>query len=209
MTSWARYFKAGGGSSRPHWRWLMGVLACPKANPSGNACVPRLRLAGGWSDDPRSPMTSTRHATGTGARRRPTVYAGRLFLRWRGWAGCRKRRGSTRRLRRTLWRAPSSPGGVVNGRQPADDFQACIHTSTSQRLGWPWAIASVRQLRSEAIRAREVSSASSLMATMPRLVVWAQTYHRALPPIATTSSPPRMRRGSGVPGGGATESAPC
>src|SRR5207245_1925684 len=45
----------------------------------------------GSADDTKSSMTSTRHYTCTLARRLPTVYAGRLFLSWRCWSGCRKR----------------------------------------------------------------------------------------------------------------------
>jgi hypothetical protein len=39
--------------------------------------------------------------------------------------------------------------------------------------------------------------------------LWAQTSNRALPPIATTASPPRMRMEEGVPGWVAQESATC
>ncbi len=45
MTSCARYFKEGVGSSRPNWRWIMCFLECPKANTSCNACVKRLSLS--------------------------------------------------------------------------------------------------------------------------------------------------------------------
>src|SRR3989442_1751470 len=38
------------------------------------------------------------------------------------------------------------------------------------------------------------------MATRNRLVVWEHTSTRALPPIATPSSPPRMRMAEDVPG---------
>ena len=37
MTSYARYFKEGVGSSRPNWRWIMCFLERPKANTSCNA----------------------------------------------------------------------------------------------------------------------------------------------------------------------------
>ncbi len=113
-----------------------------------------------------------------------------------------------RRRRITRWRAPSSPGGVVNGLHPAYDFPACIKTATSQRRGWPWTIASVRQRRAEAISERSLSAAAYVMATRNRLVVWEHTSTRALPPIATPSSPPRMRMAEGVPGWVAKESAP-
>ncbi len=39
MTSSARYFKAGVGSSRPSWRWIMCFLERPKANTSCRALV--------------------------------------------------------------------------------------------------------------------------------------------------------------------------
>ena len=45
MTSCARYFKEGVGSSRPNWRWIMCFLERPKANTSCNACVKRLSLS--------------------------------------------------------------------------------------------------------------------------------------------------------------------
>ena len=45
MTSCARYFKEGVGSSRPNWRWIMCFLERPKANTSCNACVKLLSFA--------------------------------------------------------------------------------------------------------------------------------------------------------------------
>src|SRR4029434_1750395 len=39
MTSSARYFKEGVGSSRPSWRWIMCFLERPKANTSCRALV--------------------------------------------------------------------------------------------------------------------------------------------------------------------------
>jgi hypothetical protein len=39
MTSSARYFKKGVGSSRPNWRWIMCFVECPKANTSCKAWV--------------------------------------------------------------------------------------------------------------------------------------------------------------------------
>ena len=45
MTSSARYFKKGVGSSRPNWRWIMCFLECPKANTSCNACVKRFSFS--------------------------------------------------------------------------------------------------------------------------------------------------------------------
>src|SRR5215813_4105465 len=91
MTSSARYFKYGVGSSRPNWRWLICFLELPKAKTSCKAFVKRLRFSCGLSDDTTSSMTSIRHSTCTLARRLPTVYAGRLFLSWRCWSGCRNR----------------------------------------------------------------------------------------------------------------------
>src|ERR671925_116548 len=91
MTSYARYFKEEVGSRRPNWRWLMCFLELPKANTSCKAFVKRWSFSCGSSDDTRSSMTSTKHSTCTLARRLPTVYAGRLFLSWRCWSGCRKR----------------------------------------------------------------------------------------------------------------------
>src|SRR5215475_9882394 len=90
-TSYARYCKEGVGSRRPNWRWLMCFLELPKAHTSCKAFVKRLSLSWGSSDDTKSSMTSTRHSTCTFDRRLPTVYAGRLFLSWRCWSGCRKR----------------------------------------------------------------------------------------------------------------------
>src|SRR5215813_13870804 len=82
MTSSARYFKEGVGSSRPNWRWIMCFLECPKANTSCRAVVKCCRRLWGASEDTKSSMTSTRHSTCTFALRLPTVYAGRLFLSW-------------------------------------------------------------------------------------------------------------------------------
>ncbi len=45
MTSAARYFKKGVGSSRPNWRWIMCFLECPKANTSCKACVKRCSFS--------------------------------------------------------------------------------------------------------------------------------------------------------------------
>src|SRR5215471_9260948 len=45
MTSYARYFKEGVGSSRPSWRWIMCFLEWPKANTSCNACVKLLSFS--------------------------------------------------------------------------------------------------------------------------------------------------------------------
>src|SRR6267142_974532 len=45
MTSCARYFKAGVGSSRPNWRWIMCFVERPKTNTSCKALVKRLSLA--------------------------------------------------------------------------------------------------------------------------------------------------------------------
>ena len=73
MTSSARYFKAGVGSRRPNWRWLMCFLELPKAKTSCKAFVKRLSFSWGSSDDTKSSMTSTRHSTCTLARRLPTV----------------------------------------------------------------------------------------------------------------------------------------
>ena len=42
MTSSARYFKKGVGSSRPNWRWIMCFLERPKANTSCKAWVKRF-----------------------------------------------------------------------------------------------------------------------------------------------------------------------
>src|SRR5512145_1251748 len=78
MTSRARYFKEGVGSSRPNWRWIMCFLERPKANTSCKALVKCCRRLCGSSDDIKSSMTSTRHSPGTFALRLPTVYAGRL-----------------------------------------------------------------------------------------------------------------------------------
>src|SRR5262249_23266356 len=80
MTSSARYFKEGVGSSRPSWRWLICFVEHPKANTSCRALVKRCRRLWGASEDTKSSMTSTRHSTCTFALRLPTVYAGRLFL---------------------------------------------------------------------------------------------------------------------------------
>ena len=91
IESYARYCKEGVGSRRPNWRWLMCFLELPKAKTLCKALVKRLSFSRGSSDDTKSSMTSTRHATCTLARRLPTVYAGRLFLSWRCWSGCRKR----------------------------------------------------------------------------------------------------------------------
>ena len=46
MTSCARYFKAGVGSSRPNWRWIMCFVERPKTNTSWKALVKRLRIVG-------------------------------------------------------------------------------------------------------------------------------------------------------------------
>src|SRR5215831_13606046 len=88
MTSSARYFKEGVGSSRPSWRWIMCFLERPKAKTSFRALVKCCRQLLGASEDTKSSMTSTRHSTCTCALRLPTVYAGRLFLSWASWAGC-------------------------------------------------------------------------------------------------------------------------
>ncbi len=45
MTSCARYFKAGVGSSRPNWRWIMCFVERPKTNTSCKALVKRLSLS--------------------------------------------------------------------------------------------------------------------------------------------------------------------
>ena len=45
MTSSARYFKEGVGSSRPNWRWIMCFLERPKANTSCKALVKRFSLS--------------------------------------------------------------------------------------------------------------------------------------------------------------------
>jgi hypothetical protein len=45
MTSCARYFKEGVGSSRPNWRWIMCFLERPKVNTSCNACVKHLSFS--------------------------------------------------------------------------------------------------------------------------------------------------------------------
>src|SRR5215470_18836270 len=45
MTSYARYFKEGVGSSRPNWRWIMCFLEWPKANTWCNACVKLLSFS--------------------------------------------------------------------------------------------------------------------------------------------------------------------
>jgi len=45
MTSSARYFKKGVGSSRPHWRWIMGFVEGPKANTSCKAWVKCFSLS--------------------------------------------------------------------------------------------------------------------------------------------------------------------
>jgi hypothetical protein len=45
MTSCAQYFKAGVGSSRPNWRWIMCFVERPKTNTSCKALVKRLSLA--------------------------------------------------------------------------------------------------------------------------------------------------------------------
>src|SRR5215831_8012773 len=87
MTSSARYFKAGVGSSRPSWRWTMCFLEHPKVNTSCRALVKCCRWLCGSSDDTKSSMTSTKHSTWTFALKLPTVYAGRLFLSWASWAG--------------------------------------------------------------------------------------------------------------------------
>src|SRR5262249_53126267 len=87
MTSSARYFKEGVGSSRPNWRWIICFLECPKANTSCKALVKCCRRLCGSSDAIKSSITSTRHSTCTLALRLPTVYAGRLFLSWASWAG--------------------------------------------------------------------------------------------------------------------------
>jgi hypothetical protein len=59
MTSSARYFKYGVGSSRPNWRWLICFLELPKAKTSCKAFVKRLSCSCGSSDDTKSSMTST------------------------------------------------------------------------------------------------------------------------------------------------------
>jgi len=41
MTSSARYFKEGVGSSRPNWRWIICFLERPKVNTSCKALVKR------------------------------------------------------------------------------------------------------------------------------------------------------------------------
>src|SRR6516165_9374874 len=87
MTSSARYFKEGDGSSRPSWRWIMCFVERPKGKTSCRALVKCCRRLWGASDDTRSSMTSIRHSTCTFALRLPTVYAGRLFLSWASWAG--------------------------------------------------------------------------------------------------------------------------
>src|SRR5262249_10130778 len=45
MTSSARYFKQGVGSSRPNGRWIMCFLECSKANTSCTACVKRCSFS--------------------------------------------------------------------------------------------------------------------------------------------------------------------
>ena len=45
MTSSARHFKQGVGSSRPSWRWIMCFLERPKANTSCKACVKRFSFS--------------------------------------------------------------------------------------------------------------------------------------------------------------------
>src|SRR4029453_5051363 len=45
MTSCARYFKAGVGSSRPNWRWIMCFVERPKTNTSCKALVKRWSLS--------------------------------------------------------------------------------------------------------------------------------------------------------------------
>jgi len=45
MTSSARYFKKGVGSSRPNWRWIMCFLERPKANTSCTAWVKRFSFS--------------------------------------------------------------------------------------------------------------------------------------------------------------------
>ena len=45
MTSSARYFTKGVGSSRPNWRWIMCFLECPKANTSCKAWVKCFSLS--------------------------------------------------------------------------------------------------------------------------------------------------------------------
>jgi hypothetical protein len=80
MTSRARYFKEGVGSSRPHWRWLMCFWERLQANTSWKAVAKRVSFSCGAADDTNSSRTSTRHSTGPCARRLPTVYAGSLLL---------------------------------------------------------------------------------------------------------------------------------
>ena len=45
MTSCARYFKAGVGSSRPNGRWIMCFVERPKTNTSWKALVKRLSVS--------------------------------------------------------------------------------------------------------------------------------------------------------------------
>src|SRR5216684_3350866 len=45
MTSSARYFKKGVGSSRPNWRWIMCFVERPKANTSCTAWVKRFSFS--------------------------------------------------------------------------------------------------------------------------------------------------------------------
>src|SRR6516225_5516499 len=87
MTSSARYFKEGVGSSRPSWRWILCFLERLKANTACRALVKCCKRLWGASEDTKSSMTSTKLSTCTCALRLPTVYAGRLFLSWASWAG--------------------------------------------------------------------------------------------------------------------------
>jgi hypothetical protein len=65
MTSSARYFKEGVGSSRPNCRWIICFLERPKANTSCRALVKCCRRLCESSDDTKPSMTSIRHSTCT------------------------------------------------------------------------------------------------------------------------------------------------
>src|SRR6516164_9463069 len=60
MTSSARYFKEGVGSSRPSWRWILCFLERLKANTACRALVKCCKRLWGASEDTKSSMTSTK-----------------------------------------------------------------------------------------------------------------------------------------------------
>ena len=86
MTSSARYFKEGVGSSRPKWRWIICSWSVEgKHLVQGVGEVLQAAL---WIIGRHQVLKDIDQALGLHVcLRLPTVYAGRLFLSWASWSG--------------------------------------------------------------------------------------------------------------------------